>query len=72
MKTIRHAAVLLALALLAGCLEVDQHPPWVNGQYAGKKDNRPQQVQFHNDKLGWWGRISNRNQLQNEFNRANP
>ena len=62
----------LPLALLAGCLEVDQHPNWVHGMYAGKKDDRPTHRLFHNDKLAWWGAISNRNMNQNEYNRANP
>lgn len=64
--------ILTPLAFLAGCLEVDQHPHWVKGQYAGKKDNRQYDVHFHHDKLSWWGTISNRNQHQNEYNRANP
>ena len=62
----------LPLMLLAGCLEVDQHPNWVHGMYAGKKDDRPFFRHFHNDKLAWWGTISNRNMNQNEYNRANP
>ncbi|WP_075792116.1 hypothetical protein [Massilia putida] len=62
----------LPLALLAGCLEVDQHPNWVHGMYAGKKDDRPFLRHFHNDKLSWWGAINNRNMNQNEYNRANP
>lgn len=73
MKTVARLCLLaVPLALLAGCLEVDQHPAWIKGQYAGKKDNRQQQVMFHGDKLAWWGTINNRNQLQNEYNRANP
>jgi hypothetical protein len=27
---------------------------------------------FHNDKLAWSATIQNRNNLQNEYNRANP
>jgi hypothetical protein len=58
----RHEAtrliMLVPLALLAGCLEVDQHPHWVKGQYAGKKDDRHFQTHFHNDRLSWWGTIS--------------
>lgn len=66
--------VLLALPLmlLAGCLEVDQHPAWINGKIAGKKDNRQFQALFHGDKLAWSARIANRNGKQNEYNRANP
>jgi hypothetical protein len=65
-------AGLLALPLLTGCLEVNQHPNWVHGQYAGKKDNRPFEVRFHRDRLAWWGAIQDRNMFQNEYNRANP
>jgi hypothetical protein len=68
----RIATLCLPLALLAGCLEVDQHPNWVHGMYAGKKDDRPMHRFFHDDKLSWWGTISNRNMHQNEYNRANP
>ena len=68
----RSLILCLPLMLLAGCLEVDQHPNWVHGMYAGKKDDRPFQRWFHGDKLSWWGTISNRNQNQNEYNRANP
>ena len=68
----RIVILCLPLALLAGCLEVDQHPNWVHGMYAGKKDDRPFLRRFHNDKLAWWGAISNRNMNQNEYNRANP
>jgi len=73
MKTFfKYIAAVLPLALLAGCLEVDQHPVWINGKYAGKPDDRQFKVMFHNDKLAWWGANSNRNQYQNEYNRANP
>jgi hypothetical protein len=72
MKPFRCIALLAPLAMLAGCLEVDQHPNWVRGQYAGKTDNRQFEVHFHNDKLAWWGTIHNRNMHQNEYNRANP
>jgi len=63
---------LFALFALTGCLEVDQHPNWVKGQYAGKTDNRQFATHFHKDKLAWWGAINNRNMKQNEYNRANP
>jgi hypothetical protein len=69
-------ATFIALGLvplvLAGCLEVEQHPAWIKGQYAGKHDNRQFQTRFHNDKLAWTGAITNRNNKQNEYNRANP
>ena len=58
--------------LLSGCLEVEQYPAWVKGEYAGKPDNRASHASFHNDKMAWNAAISNRNQHQNEYNRANP
>jgi hypothetical protein len=58
--------------LLCGCLEVKQHPKWVNGQYNGKPDNLPEQAYFHNDRLAWSAAISNRNQLENEYIRDHP
>jgi hypothetical protein len=64
-------AALLAL-LLCGCLEVDQHPPWVHGQYNGKPDNLPHQKNFHNDRLAWMAAITDRNYYQDEYKRSNP
>jgi hypothetical protein len=58
--------------LLSGCLEAEQHPKWINGEYAGKPDNLPYQVNFHNDKLAWAAAIANRNSLQNEYARTSP
>jgi len=64
---------LLALPLLlAGCLEVDQHPAWLRGEYAGKTDPRHYQTRFHGDRLAWSAAIQNRGMKQNEYNRANP
>jgi hypothetical protein len=65
-------ATLLAPMLLAGCLEPNQHPNWVHGQYAGKKDDRAFDTHFHHDRLAWWGAIANRTMNQNEYNRASP
>jgi len=72
MKPCKLITLALPLALLAGCLEVDQHPHWIRGEYAGKPDNRPQDVRFHKDRLAWWATVENRNGKQNEYNRANP
>ena len=58
-----------ACALLAGCLEVEQHPPWRNGQYDGKDDNLPQQRLYHGDRMAWVSTIQNRNWLQDEYGR---
>lgn len=65
------SAGLLSL-LLGGCLEVEQHPPWRDGAYNGKPDNRAPQAYFHNDRLAWNAAIANRNHLQNEYDRAKP
>ena len=71
MKKLRYCVLALPL-LLGGCLEVDQHPEWLRGQYAGKVDNRHFQVRFHNDRLAWSAAVQNRAMKQNEYNRANP
>jgi hypothetical protein len=65
------AAAVLPL-FLCGCLEVEQHPPWIHGQYQGKPDNLPYQVNFHNDKLAWSAVLTDRNLMQNEYVRAPP
>jgi hypothetical protein len=72
MRAAKLGAVALLATMLAGCLEVKQHPGWIRGEYAGKKDDRQFQRLFHNDKLAWFGVITNRNLNQNEYNRANP
>lgn len=67
------AAALLASAgaclLLAGCLEVEQHPLWRQGEYDGKPDNLPQQRLYHGDRMAWMATIQNRNWLQDEYPR---
>jgi hypothetical protein len=70
MKPVRALYVLALPLLLAGCLEVEQHPPRIDGKYNGKSDNLPQQAYFHNDRLAWNAAISNRNHRQNEYNRT--
>jgi hypothetical protein len=72
MKTPKYlAAGLLALAL-SGCLEVEQHPGWVNGAYAGKTDDRSAATSYHGDKFAWNAAMTDRARTQNEYNRANP
>lgn len=68
----RRYLILALPLLLSGCLEVDQFPGWVHGEYAGKPDNRQYQVRFHGDRLAWSANILNRGLKQNEYNRANP
>lgn len=72
MKPLKLMAAALLATQLCGCLEVDQNPPYVNGAYAGKRDNLPAQARFHGDKLAWNAAISDRNLGQNEYNRAKP
>lgn len=59
-----------ATVLLAGCLEIEQHPPYVRGEYDGKPDDLPQQRHFHGNRLAWYAAIADRNQHQNEYLRA--
>jgi hypothetical protein len=44
----------------------------VQGEIRGKPDNLPQAAHFHGDRLAWMAAIWNRNQMQNEYVRANP
>lgn len=70
----RRAGLLLALAgaclLLAGCLEVEQHPLWRHGAYDGKKDDLAPQRLYHGDRMAWISTIHNRNWLQDEYPRT--
>lgn len=62
-------AAALACAALAGCLEVQQHPPWREGAYDGKDDMLPAQRFFAGDRLAWFALVVNRNWLQDEYPR---
>ena len=72
MKPLKLMAAALLGMLLGGCLEVEQNPPYVDGAYAGKRDNLSAQSKFHGDKLAWNAAVSDRNLRQNEYNRAKP
>jgi hypothetical protein len=72
MNALRYAIAAALAVMLSGCLEVKQHPGWINGEYAGKRDNRSAEVKFHNDKLAWTAAMADRAMRQNEYNRANP
>jgi hypothetical protein len=73
MTQLRLAGTLLVLLSLAACsLEVEQHPPWIDGEYNNKRDNLHQQAYFHNDRLAWNAAIDDRNRLQNEYGRTRP
>lgn len=65
-------ASLSALLLLGGCLEVEQHPPWVQGKYNGKTETMPAQKNFGGNVLRWNATLTDRNHLQNEYNRMEP
>lgn len=69
MKCIRLLSAALMMAVLAGCLEVEQHPPWLHGYYDGKPDDLPEQRRYHSDRLAWNAAIDNRNRHQNEYTR---
>ena len=72
MKMLKRASIAALPLALCGCLEVDQHPAWLNGGYAGKIDQLPYQQHFHRDRLAWSAAIANRNLYQNEYVRAKP
>jgi hypothetical protein len=75
MNKLRYCArysILVLPLLLSGCLEVEQFPGWLHGEYAGKEDQRHFQQRFHNDRLAWSAAVQNRAMKQNEYNRANP
>jgi len=71
MRTPRIFFGALPLLLLCGCLEVKQHPPWIGGEYNGKRDNLPAQVHYHGDQLAWSAAMADRNRKQDEYNRMN-
>lgn len=72
MKPMRVLMIVLPVLALTGCLEVEQHPKWVDGYYNGKRDNQHAEVRFRNDRLAWSAAIANRNRLQSEYGRARP
>lgn len=72
MKPLKLAAAALLALQLCGCLEVDQNPPYLDGAYAGKRDNLAAQSRFHGDKLAWNAAVADRMLRQNEYNRAKP
>ena len=72
MKQLKRVCIAALPLALCGCLEVNQHPAWLEGGYAGKIDQLPYQQLFHRDRLAWFATISNRNLHQNEYVRAKP
>lgn len=72
MNLLKRAGIAALPLALCGCLEVNQHPAWIDGGYAGKIDQLPYQQHFHRDRLAWFAAITNRNLYQNEYVRAKP
>jgi hypothetical protein len=70
MNMLRCAPAALMALMLSGCLEVEQHPAYADGGYAGKQDTRSAQLKFHNDKLAQSAALNDRAQNQNEYKRA--
>jgi hypothetical protein len=70
MNTLKFALCALMTLMLSGCLEVEQHPAYADGGYAGKRDNRSDEAKFHNDKLAQTAALNDRAQNQNEYNRT--
>jgi hypothetical protein len=70
MKPALLLGVAAACALLAGCLEVPQHPLWRDGAYRGKHDELPQQTFYHGDRMDWMATIDNRSRQQDEYPRT--
>ena len=62
--------IVVSAVLLAGCLEVAQHPPWRDGAYAGKTDQRTSEARFGGDRPTWQAAITERNHLQDEYRRT--
>ena len=61
---------LAAAALLGGCLEVEQHPPYAGGFYDGKPDDLPEKVFFNGDTQAWARHLfGQRLPQQHEYNR---
>lgn len=72
MKALKRCLIAALPLALCGCLEVDQHPAWLDGGYAGKIDQMPAQQHFHRDRLAWSAAVTNRALYQNEYIRAKP
>ena len=72
MNTFKFALGALLALMLSGCLEVEQHPGYVDGGYAGKQDNRSATAKFHGDKLAQNAALADRARNQNEYNRTKP
>lgn len=72
-RTWRLSMLAFALAmLLGGCLEVDQYPAYVHGEYAGKKDDQAPARKFGNNQAAWQAAVTMRTGSQNEYLRAKP
>ena len=72
MKVVNLTLAAALAVLLAGCLEVDQHPAYANGAYAGKQDNRSEDTTFRKDKAAQQAALVDRTKAENEYNRVKP
>jgi hypothetical protein len=66
------AAVVALVTAVAGCGEKSSVTVYKQGQYQGKPDNQPWDIQFKGDKLAWETAIKQRNDGQNEYSRGTP
>jgi hypothetical protein len=64
-------AALTATVALSACGEYSQVANYKPGSYSGKSDTRPWEGgQFAGNKPAWEAALTNRNQAQNEYKRA--
>ena len=70
MNSLKYGLGALLALMLSGCLEVEQHPAYMGGGYAGKQDNRSATARFHGDKMAQNAALSDRARNQNEYNRT--
>jgi hypothetical protein len=71
-KALVMAAAVALGAAAAGCGEKSSVTVYKQGQYQGKPDNQPWDIEFKGDKLAWETAIKKRNDGQNEYSRGTP
>lgn len=73
MKKVLVITIAMALAAAAaGCGERSAVTVYKAGQYQGKPDNQPWDIQFKGDKVAWETAIKKRNEGQSEYSRGTP
>ena len=64
--------LVVLFGVLSGCGERPQVIEYKQGTYQGKTDTEPyQQAPWNGDKAAWERTMTQRNQAQNEYKRAN-